>query len=100
VRTTTNTFAGSWFSGYQCDPFGCQPIYRYYTQTNTNSTVPVDVRSSSLHGNGNLSWSTAACSGDCPPWFVPGGSANLNGSVTSSQEAGYLNMSGPGPIIR
>ena len=72
-----------------------------YTVTNTSSTVPVEIRSSGLHGTGNLSWFRAACTaGECPPFQVGGSSANLNGSVTSSQEAGFLNMSGPAPIIR
>ncbi len=100
VRVSASTFQSSWVSGYECDPFGCRPIYHLYTQTNTNSAVPVDIRSNSLHGNGNLSWSTSACSGDCPTWFTPGGSANLSGAVVSSQEAGMLNLYGPAPLIR
>ena len=53
-----------------------------------------------MRGNGNLNWYATSCSGECPPWFSPYGSANLQATMTSSQDAGYLNLYGPAPIVR
>ena len=100
VLATTSNFLGSW-GEVICDQFGCRFINHTYTQTTYNSTVPVEVRTGSLHGTGRLSWSSTACTaGACPPWFVPSSSANLFANMVSAQESGTLSMSGPGPIIQ
>jgi len=99
VRASSSSYLGPWYE-YVCDPF-CRYVYHTFTVTNTSSSVPIEVRSNSLHGNGNLGWYTSACTaGDCPSWFTTGGSANLQAAVVSAQEAGTLNMYGPAPSIR
>ena len=98
VRVTPSSYNSYWYD-WVCNPY-CGYVQRFYTQTNVNSTLPVEVRSSSLHGNGNLSWATSSCSGECPPWFSPSGYSQMNASVVSAQDAGSLNMYGPAPIVQ
>lgn len=92
-----------WFR-YTCDPFGC--IYENGISAFERSygSGPVDIRLGSLKGNGTLSLGTnATCVAACPPagayWYAPSGYWQVQSAVLSSQDAGYLNMNGPGPTI-
>jgi hypothetical protein len=92
VQITVNSYQQYWFD---CsDPSGC--VLRTYTETFRASSVPVDVRFSGLRGNGQLWWSTYACTaGACPPGYTPGGYSNLGANVVGNKDGGSLHMDGP-----
>jgi hypothetical protein len=92
-----------WYK-YTCDQFGC--TYQQGTSIfeRRYGQGQVEIRLGNLRGNGSLSMgTTATCVESCPPsragWSVPYGYTQLGGGVTSSQDAGTLNLYGSAPII-
>ena len=90
---------------WACDQFGCTYSTGVATFEYQRMQGPVTIKSGSLHGDGTFSaQTTATCVADCPPagayWYVPYGYSNLSGALTSSKEAGFLNINGGAPVIR
>jgi hypothetical protein len=94
-----------WFL-WQCGMFGCTYTSGMSTYTHNVGNVPVDVRFGQLRGYGTLTWAgPATCSASCPPpganvWYVPQPYSQLTAAVSSKDEAGTLNLYGPGPLIQ
>ena len=102
---TTQELSVQW-NRVTCDPFyGCSYTYGFSTFNYQRVQGPVTIKAGSLHGTGTFSaQTTATCVSSCPPagswWSAPSGYSNLNGALTSSKEAGFLNINGGAPDIR
>jgi hypothetical protein len=93
-----------WWNRWICDQFSCTFESGISIFERRSAQGPVEIRLGSLRGNGNLSMATTAtCVEACPPpgawWSAPFGFTQLSGGVTSSQDAGVLNLSGAAPVL-
>ncbi len=98
TQYSTFSYQQQWFE-WVCNP-DCSYVVHTYTVTNESWTAPMKIRFAAMDGNGNLAWSSNHCTGECPPWFFSGGSSSLNGTVVGAQDAGFLSMWGPKPVIQ
>jgi len=92
------------WSRYTCGQFGCIYENGIAQFQRSYGSGPVEIRLGTLKGSGTVSLATnATCVSSCPPagayWYAPTGYWQVQGAVLSSQDAAYLNMNGPAPIV-
>ncbi|TMC34112.1 MAG: hypothetical protein E6J24_07425 [Chloroflexi bacterium] len=84
---------------FRCDPTFCGWTFGTAYYARDHGAGPVDLRLGSLKGSGNLVVDRIGdCVSDCPPpgsfYWLPSSGASLNGGVTSSKDAGTLQIYG------